>query len=157
MHTHPQFPVIAAEFPSKGTPERNLSPWLARLLGVLLVLLMQGPAVLIQEIAWVRMLVTYTQERGLTRGVVETFDGNHPCDLCVKASEIREGEGQQEPSERPNGKLRFQFSWAEMVPAKPCVLPLVSGREIPMLHSPWIEYLLGRGADAPVSPPPERD
>lgn len=154
MHTHPQFPAVAAEFPSKGTTERQLSPWLARLLAVVLVLLMQGPAVLIQEVAWVRMLVTYTQERGWTRGVVETFDGNHPCDLCVKASEIREGEGGQEPSERPNGKLRFQFSWAEMVTAKPLVLPLVSGREIPMLQSPWIEYLLGRGADAPVSPPP---
>lgn len=156
MHIHPQFPVIAAEFPSKGTADRKLSPWLARLLAVLLVLLMQGPAVLIQEIAWVRMLVTYTQERGLTRGVVETFDGSHPCDLCVKASEIREGEGQQEPSERPNGKLRFQFSWAEMVPARPLVLPLVSGSEISMLQSPWIEYLLGRFAEAPISPPPER-
>jgi hypothetical protein len=156
MHIHPQFSVIALEFPSKGITNRKLSPWLARLLAVLLVLLMQGPAVLTQEIAWVRMLVTYTQERGLTRGVVETFDGSHPCDLCVKASEIRESEGQQEPSERPNGKLRFQFSWAEMVTARPLVLPLVCGREISMLQSPWIEYLLGRGADAPVSPPPER-
>ncbi len=156
MHPHLPLPVALAEFPSKGSVVRHLSPWLARLLAVVLVLLMQGPAILIQEVAWVKMLATYTQERGWTRGVVETFDGNHPCELCVKASEIRENEGGQEPAERPNGKLRFQFSWAEMIPAKPLVLPLVSGREIPMLQSPWIEYLLGRGADAPVSPPPER-
>ena len=53
---------------------------------------MQGPAMLVQEVAWAKMLVTYTQERGLKRGVIETFDGKHPCDLCNKAAEMRQQE-----------------------------------------------------------------
>lgn len=156
MPTHLSFPVARAKFPAKGTANRHLSAWLARLTAVALILLMQGPAIFIQEIAWVKMLAIYTQERGWKRGVAETFDGKHPCELCVKASKIRENESNKEPAERRNGELRFQFSWAEMVPARLLVLPNISGREIPPLKSPWIEDLLGRGADAPVSPPPKR-
>lgn len=156
MSSHLSFSVARAKFPAKGTASRNLSTWLVRLMAVVLILLMQGPAIFVQEIAWVKMLATYTQERGWKRGVVETFDGNHPCELCVKASKIRENEGNKEPAERRKGELRFQFSWAEMVPARLLVLPKASGREIPVLKSPWIEDLLGRGADAPISPPPKR-
>jgi hypothetical protein len=69
-------------------------------LAIALILLMQGPAMLVQEVAWVKMLVSYTQERGLKRGVIETFDGKHPCKLCKKAAEIRQQEQPQDPAEK---------------------------------------------------------
>jgi hypothetical protein len=36
-------------------------PWLRQFAVICLILLMQGPAMLVQEVAWVKMLVTYTQ------------------------------------------------------------------------------------------------
>ena len=127
-----------------------------RLLAIVLILLMQGPAMLVQEVAWVKMLVSYTQERGLARGVVETFDGKHPCELCAKASEIRKDEGNDEPSERQSGAMRFRLSWAEMVPSAMLFLPGVPELEIVRLGPQWIFRGRGRGAEAPASPPPER-
>lgn len=133
----------------------RLSPWVARFVAVTLVLLMQGPAMLLQEVAWMRMLATYTQERGLKRGVVETFDGNHPCELCLKASEIRENKSKDQPAEQQNGAMRFRFAWAEMIPAAILILPVISGRELVMLEVPFAGDSRGRAADAPGSPPPE--
>lgn len=127
-----------------------------QLLAIGLILLMQGPAMMLQEFAWVNMLMTYTQERGLTRGVVETFDGKHPCELCVKASELRENEGKQEPAEQQNGLMRSRLVWAEMVASTLLILPPVPVGESVVLESTWIGHSAGRGADAPGSPPPER-
>jgi hypothetical protein len=126
-----------------------------KLLAIALVLLMQGPAMLVQEVAWVKMLATYTQDQGLARALVQTFDGNHPCELCVKASEIRTDEGKKDPAERPNERRLLQLAWAEMVPARLLVLPVVEGNAIVLTRSPWIGFDSGRGTDAPVSPPPE--
>lgn len=134
----------------------SLVPWLQRLLAVCLILLMQGPAMLVQEVAWVQMLAKYSQERGLKRGVVETFDGNHPCKLCLKASRMREDEGRKDPLERQNEKMRFRFSWAEMMTSTLLKLPPVPERELLSPESGWLNLTNGRGADAPVSPPPER-
>lgn len=36
-----------------------------KLVGIALVLAMQGPAMLVQEVAWLKMLISYIQERGL--------------------------------------------------------------------------------------------
>ena len=87
-------------------------PWGKRLLAIALILLMQGPAMLLQEIAWANMLVDYTRERGLKDGVVATFDGEHPCELCLKAQAIREDERKQESPERPGSELRLRMAWA---------------------------------------------
>jgi hypothetical protein len=50
-----------------------------------------APWVALQSVAWATMLVEYSQESTLAKAVVQTFDGNHPCDLCkhvrVKQSE----------------------------------------------------------------------
>lgn len=120
-----------------------------------MILLMQGPAMLVQEVAWVKMLVSYTQERGLKRGVIETFDGKHPCGLCEKAAEIREQEQPQDPSGKRLPEQRLRISWVEMIPASgPLVMPASVGREI---SAPLIAFAAddsGIGADAPDSPPP---
>ncbi len=123
---------------------------------VLLVLLMQGPALVTQEVAWARMLVSYTQERGLLRGVTETFDGRHPCAMCVKAEAMREDEKKrQDPLERSPGKMKKDFKWAEMVP--PRVAPVPGARECGTVPPAGVHVVLlwGRGRDLPPLPPPE--
>jgi hypothetical protein len=129
---------------------------LRKLLAIALVLLMQGPAMLVQEVAWVNMLITYTQDRGLKRGVMETFDGDHPCDLCLKAAELRENENKEKPAEQQNGSLRFRLSWAEMVAFSRLILPAAPASDKVVLEFPWRGHSAGRGVDAPVPPPPER-
>ena len=126
-----------------------------RLMAVVLVLCLQGPAMLLQEVAWVKMLVEYTAERGFARGVVETFDGNHPCELCAKADDLRKGQGSGEPSERVPDH-RGRLAWAEMLPSDGVRLPAAG--ELSPLGSKPATYIhsCGRGCDAPAAPPPER-
>lgn len=124
-------------------------------LALALVLLMQGPAMLMQEVAWVKMLVTYTQERGLGRGLVETFDGRHPCELCEKADEIRKQQHSQEPGEAPPSAQRFRLAWAEMLPGEPLKMPAIIGSDVPPSVLPFTGRDSGRGTEAPDSPPPE--
>lgn len=125
-----------------------------RLLGCLLALLMQGPAMLMQEAAWARMLVRYSAERGVARGVVETFDGRHPCELCHKAEELRHKDDRKDPAERRPAEARL--AWAEMLPVVSLRVPAPPAREIAALASPAPEPSVGRGSDEPASPPPER-
>jgi hypothetical protein len=122
---------------------------------LLLVLLMQGPAMLVQEVAWVNMLVTYTQERGLKRGVIETFDGEHPCEMCKTAEKLRQ---QSEDSEEPAApqKTRPNLAWAPMmIPAGKFQTPVPKCRDIPMVVAGWQQPWTGRGVDGPEPPPPK--
>jgi hypothetical protein len=134
----------------------DVMPHLRRLLATALILLMQGPAMLVQEVAWVKMLVSYTQERGLKRGVIETFDGNHPCALCHKAEKLRQ---QEKPSD-PDGKQlpesqRVRLAWAEMIAGERIHLANPPGRDVVHGAPVCASRDSGIGADAPVPPPPK--
>lgn len=128
---------------------------LRNLTAIALILLMQGPAMLVQEVAWVKMLVSYTQERGFKRGVIETFDGNHPCDLCKKAAEIRRQEQPQEPAEKQIPAQRQRLVWAEMISIESLKMPTIAGYDISVSITGCSARDTGKGADAPGSPPPE--
>ncbi len=47
---------------------------------------------MLQAVAWARMLVDYTEERGLVVGVTETFDGSRACPMCKKIAAGRQEE-----------------------------------------------------------------
>jgi hypothetical protein len=128
---------------------------LRKLLAIALVLLMQGPAMLVQEVAWVKMLVSYTQERGLKRGVMETFDGEHPCGLCKKAAELRQQEQPRDPAEKQMPAQRQRLAWAEMVASELLKMPVIAGHDISARMTACTARDSGKGADAPDSPPPE--
>ena len=129
--------------------------WFPRIVVPALLLLMQGPAMLVQELAWVRMLVTYSQDRGLARGVVETFDGEHPCPMCAKAAKLRQEEQKKDSSGQIPPSLK-RLAWMEMVTSSHLVLLrpgcrdwMPSGFAVPLMVE-------GRGLKALVPPPPER-
>ncbi len=126
-----------------------------RLLAIALILLMQGPAMLVQEVAWVNMLVSYTQERGLKRGIIETFNGDHPCPLCKKAEQLRQQERPHDPAEKQMPTQAPRLSWTEMVVNEWPYIPVITGHDIAATVSTCIAYNLGIGTDAPDSPPPE--
>lgn len=128
---------------------------LRKLLAIALILLMQGPAMLVQEVAWVNMLVSYTQERGLKRGMIETFDGKHPCELCKKAAKIRQQEQPQDPAEKQMPAQRQRLAWAEMIASDLLKMPVITGYDISVPIIACVARDSGKGADAPGSPPPE--
>jgi hypothetical protein len=39
---------------------------------------------MLQMVAWGRMIVEYSAERGLAQGIEDTFDGEHGCSMCKK-------------------------------------------------------------------------
>lgn len=127
-----------------------------RLLAVVLILLLQGPLMLVQEIAWARMLVSYSMERGVTRGVVETFDGEHPCAMCKKVRKLREQEQRKDPAEMPPSSQRMRYAWAEMLPAEGRLrLRPRTSSDLAAHATPWRNRWQGRGVPPPESPPPE--
>lgn len=50
---------------------------------------------LLQSIAWVNMIVTYSQVDGFETAVAKTFSGKHPCKICHVVKAGQEAEQQQ--------------------------------------------------------------
>lgn len=49
---------------------------------------------LLQTVAWTGMLISYSHAAGFAAGVSATFDGKHPCRLCLVLKKAREAENQ---------------------------------------------------------------
>lgn len=127
---------------------------LRKSLVILLALLMQGPALLVQEVAWINMLVTYTQNKGLRQGVAETFDGAHPCELCKAAEKMRREENRPKESQ-PVRKIRENLVWGAMiVPAGRFRTPPPGDSDLDMNHVLHREENRGQHVDGPEPPPP---
>ena len=140
----------------QGTPVTRILTWLKRLCAVSLILLMQGPAMLMQEMAWASMLATYTRDRGLTRGVMETFDGRHPCKMCEKAADLRKQEGKESPGKPQRETKPIHFTWGEMLNNDPPTLPKDPGIDCPTRPLAAVPGVPGSWMESPMVPPPER-
>ena len=65
---------------------------------LLAVLAMSGGHwALLQSIAWGRMIADYSQQDSLARALTKTFDGKHPCSLCLR---IRSGVQQEKQRQK---------------------------------------------------------
>jgi hypothetical protein len=92
-------------FSGKGTAERvapiagHQSPMKSRFAVFLCVIavfqLMGGHWAVLQATAWVGMLVKYSESEGVKVGISKTFDGKHPCDLCLSIAKNKQTEKKQ--------------------------------------------------------------
>ena len=56
-----------------------------------------GHWTVLQSVAWVGMVVSYTQtDDSLASAVEKTFDGQHPCDLCEVVKDGRNADREQD-------------------------------------------------------------
>ncbi len=55
-----------------------------------------GHWAVLQATAWVGMLVKYSEAEGMKAGIVKTFDGQHPCDLCLSIAKHKQAEKKQD-------------------------------------------------------------
>jgi len=57
--------------------------------------LVGGHWAVLQATAWVGMLVKYSETEGLEVGISKTFDGQHPCSLCLSIAKDKQTEKKQ--------------------------------------------------------------
>jgi len=63
-----------------------------------LVVAIGGHWALLQSIAWVGMFAKFSQTCSFAEAWVKTFDGNHPCKLCIVVQKGKESQQKQEPA-----------------------------------------------------------
>ena len=71
-----------------------------------LLLTFGGHWVFLQSVAWVGMVVSYSQNSSVSEALTKTFDGKHPCKLCKV---VEQGKKQQEEHDIPLQKFKFEF------------------------------------------------
>ncbi len=78
-----------------------------------------------QSVAWARMLRDYSRQTGsVTQAVARTFDGQHPCALCLQIAAAKIGEKQaekkaSEPSSKSSKRGNVEKSALPNVPTFP--------------------------------------
>jgi hypothetical protein len=73
---------------------------------------------LLQSVAWVGMVVSYSHDGGIGMGLEKTFDGKHPCALCKAIAVAKKAE--KKPESAPLAKkLEFSYSATTFVFAAP--------------------------------------
>ena len=50
----------------------------------------------LQTAAWTGMLVSYSRHSSFSEALSKTFDGKHPCSLCIAVQKGRAGEKEQD-------------------------------------------------------------
>ena len=60
-----------------------------------------------QSLAWVGMVISYSQTATFSEALVKTFDGQHPCLLC---QEIAKGKRSEKKSDTRRELTKFEFS-----------------------------------------------
>ena len=57
--------------------------------------LIDGHWAVLQATAWFGMLVKYSESDGVEVGISKTFDGKHPCDLCLSIAKKKQTENKE--------------------------------------------------------------
>ena len=72
---------------------RPLHQWLVV---ILLTFAIGGHWAVLQSVAWVGMVASYSQNSTLREALLKTFDGKHPCALCKTISAGKKSEKKTE-------------------------------------------------------------
>lgn len=51
-----------------------------------------GHLITLQAVAWTKMLLDYSKVLTIKEAVKNTFDGEHPCELCKKIEKVKQTE-----------------------------------------------------------------
>ena len=80
-----------------------------RILAVVAALQISGGHwTVLQSVAWVGMVVSYTQaDDSLATAVEKTFDGQHPCNLCEVVKDGREADREQDLQKQEHLLLKY--------------------------------------------------
>lgn len=71
-----------------------------------------------QSVAWMGMVITYSEHTSLADALVKTFDGKHPCALCRQIAKERQSD-KKSPSPVHLKKLEFLAIKAHFIFSSP--------------------------------------
>lgn len=108
---------------------------------------------ILQMVAWTQMLNDYSKDKGILVAVKETFDGEHPCAMCLKIKEGRKQENENSPI-LPQAKVEKSSLWltaqeTNVVPAVTWDDPMKDTDEFAVAH-----LFAAQWASSPQTPPP---
>ena len=134
-------------------------PRALRFLRIILVLsgclhLCGGHYGVMQMFAWGKMIVDYSSEKGVVAGISETFDGQHPCELCKSIAKAK-----SDDTKLPQTPVKADGKGLELknfLPAK--LADLAKPRSCIFRAAPFLspEDATLRFLPAPEMPPPRR-
>jgi hypothetical protein len=101
---------------------------------------------LLQSVAWIGMLASYSSQASWSEAVRMTFDGQHPCSLCKQVAAGKKSE--RDPQSHPSGKPIKIEGYLPVVPLL-SFYPVID-----QLPSPQPLCVHSRGLDSPPTPPP---
>lgn len=113
-------------------------------LALLLALAVGVPWPLLQSLAWLKMIASYSRTATFSQAVSMTLDGKHPCRLCRLIQQGQAQERQQQRAASPDDKLQLGLP------------PGSTG----WVHPPFIFLHLSAGSlteswrEPPATPPP---
>jgi hypothetical protein len=116
---------------------------------LMLTLSLGTPWTFLQSIAWVRMVVKYSQSATLSEALVRTFDGKHPCGLCKWVQRGKAEEKKQDPQKPETKPTKIDQSLPTGVAL--AIYPLDSKLRAIDIPDRWDSR-----ADPPPTPPPKR-
>jgi hypothetical protein len=114
-----------------------------------LFVMLGGHWLTLQSVAWARMLAEFSRTDAFAQAIGKTFDGNHPCKLCLS---IREGRQQEEREQREaplikTEKSRELFCNTRRVAVPPAPAPARDAVA-------FVPQMLSDFVDSPPTPPP---
>jgi hypothetical protein len=104
-----------------------------------------GHWTVLQTFAWARMLVEYSAQNSLAEAVEMTFDGKHPCPMCLKIEKGRK----QERRQPMNVEVRKFDLFCEVRASTDRNASWWRDPGTPFLSGLYLEFL-----EAPPRPPP---
>ncbi|MFC7336926.1 hypothetical protein ACFQY0_07035 [Haloferula chungangensis] len=112
--------------------------------------LLGGSFGVLQIVAWAGMLVQYSSSEGVSEGISKTFDGEHPCSLCLAIKEVKDQQSEKQPLQVASDKLSLK----EL--ALPTIITLRNPTSRPTVIPPFLDPIehCGSRADSPPVPPP---
>ena len=104
----------------------------------------------LQSFAWARMIRDYSEQASLGVAISKTFDGRHPCGLCLKIREGRQQESQEQKLPWLARDKSPDLFWDGRRVTVP--LPPTAAAAAPSCREP----LCAEFIDSPPTPPPRR-
>jgi hypothetical protein len=93
---------------------------------------------LLQSVAWATMLASNSQKECLSDAVSQTFDGRHPCPICLRIAKARQAEQKSDVQTAPKN-LEFSHEVAAFFVSAPDqfhVLGLRDASAAVVMHTP---------------------
>jgi hypothetical protein len=103
-----------------------------------------GQWLVLQSVAWTGMLIKYSQQACLAEAVAQTFDGDHPCNICKGIERKKEIDEEENVPIEKQWDIKFFAS-----PRVRIIYPPTSFDLQPVVRQEALTW-----ADAPPVPPP---